>query len=105
MELFVDNLSIYVVEGILPKGLEDLLLPSSVFNMNSEVLSKIASKPTSDRHLRAATEKKLETLLMGLDIYRQAQGAHSSQFALKFECHVVLISHFLGYSRLMLFGD
>ena len=68
MKVVVDNVAIYAIECCLVNAVSTLFTPSSVLQMDRELVSSIAAESQHNQSLREQTERKIEVLQAGLDI-------------------------------------
>lgn len=69
-KVFVDNVTIQVVERQVVSNLWEIFSPSSVVSMTAEMISSIAEESVEDRQLRKRLEVKLKSLQMGMEVCR-----------------------------------
>ncbi|KAL9128773.1 MAG: hypothetical protein Q9217_002622 [Psora testacea] len=70
MKSVIDNVAVHAIECCLIVGISDLLSPSSVLQMNQELLCGIAAETHQNQALREQTQRKLAVLQAGLEICR-----------------------------------
>lgn len=71
LKRFIDDVAVEVVEVKLVQSLPGLFTPLKVFEMPSELVSRIAGESDENRALRQQLDKKLQILEKGLRTCRQ----------------------------------
>lgn len=82
MKTFIDNIAIQAVEGYLIQGLDDILSPLSILQMEPSLVSKIAAESSENRMQRDELLQKSTVLKNGLKtckpyVRRVASSKHS----------------------------
>ena len=67
MKLLVDNVAIQAVEACFIRGLEEILSPSSILEMDPEMVTRIANEPREHQQHREHLSRKLAVLESGLE--------------------------------------
>jgi hypothetical protein len=78
MKNFIDNVAIQAVEGYLVKGLGDMLSPSSILQMEPDLVSKIAAESSENQTRREELLRKSTVLKMGLKTCKRYVGRSAS---------------------------
>ena len=68
MKTFVDNVAVFAVECCLLSDLSAVFSPSSVLQMDQQLIYEIASESQLDHLLREQNQKRLAALQAGLNI-------------------------------------
>lgn len=71
MKLFVDNVPTLAVEAVIIAQVPSMFCPKSVFAMDSELVSKVASESEEKKLYREELNRKLGTLDNGRQICKQ----------------------------------
>lgn len=78
MKNFIDNVAIQVVEGYLVTGLRNMLSSSSILQMKSDLVSKIAAESSENQTRREELLRKFIVLKMSLKICKRYVGRSAS---------------------------
>ncbi|KAI9824767.1 MAG: hypothetical protein M1832_001595 [Thelocarpon impressellum] len=78
MKSVVDNVAIHAVESVLVAGLEDIISPSLVMQMDPEVVSKIAGESKESRDYRVQLTRALRILEAGAATCKRYVGRSTS---------------------------
>jgi hypothetical protein len=68
MKSMIDNVAVHAIESCLIAGIGDLVSPSSILQMDEDVVFAIASEPSQSRCLREGTRQKFKILQAGLAV-------------------------------------
>lgn len=71
MKLFVDNVPTLAIQAVIIAQVPSMFCPKSVFAMDSELVSKIASESEEKKLYREELSRKLGTLDSGRQICKQ----------------------------------
>ena len=74
MKVLVDNVATLAIQACLSSHLSELLSPSSIQEMNGELISTIAAESEENQAERDQLTRKLEVLRSGLDICKRYSG-------------------------------
>ena len=78
LKTFVDNVAVQAVESVLVADLADLISPSYVVQMESELISRIAAEPPENQDQRERLSRKLAVLQSGAEICKRYIGRTTS---------------------------
>ena len=68
MKVVIDDVAIYAIECCLINSISTLFTPSSILQMDQELVSNIAAESQHSQALREQVERKIEVLQVGLDV-------------------------------------
>ncbi|OCL04807.1 dynamin GTPase [Glonium stellatum] len=68
LKLTVDNVAIQAVENCLLSGINDVISPSSIMQMDKELVYRIAGESQQNQGLRLKMQRKLKILQAGLEV-------------------------------------
>ncbi|KAK4221389.1 dynamin family protein [Podospora fimiseda] len=71
---FVDDIAVEVIEAKLVNVLNNILSPSSVFKMSTDVAARVAGEPEQSRMERAQLTRQLQVLKEGVEICKRFMG-------------------------------
>lgn len=71
MKVFVDNVAALVVEACLLAHLSEILSPTSILEMPTDIVTSIAGEPEDSQAERERLTRKLAVLKAGLDICKR----------------------------------
>ncbi|EAW11895.1 Dynamin family protein [Aspergillus clavatus NRRL 1] len=77
LKRFIDDVAVEVIELNLVQSLSSILSPVKVFEMPSELVTRIAGESKENRALRDQLNRKLQVLAKGLETCRQFVGSQS----------------------------
>lgn len=83
LKTFVDNVAVQAVETVLIADLVNLMSPSSVVQMEPELVSRIAAEPEENQHQRERLSRKLAVLQSGAEICKRYIGRNKSGMVTK----------------------
>ncbi len=67
LKQLVDGVAIQAVEACLIRGLENIMSPSSILEMDPDMVDRIASEPQEHQQQRELLTRKLAVLNSGLE--------------------------------------
>ena len=76
LKLLVDNVAIQAVEACLIRGLEKILSPSSILEMDPDTITRIGNEPQEHQQQREHLIRKLAVLNSGLETCKRYTGHH-----------------------------
>ena len=71
LNVFVDNVEALAVENCLMRGLDEILSPQAVADMDEQELDKLAGESETSQKTRNDTQEKLKALQEGLSVCRR----------------------------------
>lgn len=73
--MFIDNVTVQVIERHIMNGLEDIFSPLAVSMLADEIIEGIASENTSDKKKREYYEEQIKKLEGGQRVFRSMIGS------------------------------
>ena len=91
MKVFVDNVAAQAVEACLLTRLSEILSPTSILEMDADLITAIAGEPEESQVEREQLTRKLAVLKSGLDICKRYASRPTRDTAHKVKSHNLLV--------------